>query len=119
MQNLIDRYFESLGVVPRIAMEVENNEAIKSLVRAGLGASIMPLCAVAKEPPGRPPRFCGSEASPLLRELRLLSADSEILPNAIQRTGFRVGGRPGAVHEAPGARGIDLPMPLIVHIDQY
>ena len=39
MQNLIDRYFESLGVIPRITMEVENNEAIKSLVRAGLGAS--------------------------------------------------------------------------------
>src|SRR5262249_40932475 len=26
MQNLIDLYFESLGVKPRIAMEVENNE---------------------------------------------------------------------------------------------
>ena len=37
MQNVIDRYFESLGVTPRIAMEVENNEAIKSLVRAGPG----------------------------------------------------------------------------------
>jgi hypothetical protein len=37
MQNVIDRYFESLGVTPRIAMEVENNEAIKSLVRVGLG----------------------------------------------------------------------------------
>ncbi len=36
MQNLIDRYFEALGVRPRISMEVENNEAIKSLVRAGL-----------------------------------------------------------------------------------
>src|SRR5580698_1723328 len=50
MQNLIDRYFESLGIVAHIAMEVENNEAIKSLVRAGLGASILPLCAVAGEP---------------------------------------------------------------------
>ena len=49
MQNLIDRYFESLGVVPRIAMEVENNEAIKSMVRAGLGASILPLCALPAE----------------------------------------------------------------------
>jgi len=49
MQNLIDRYFASLGVHPRITMEVENNEAIKSLVRAGLGASILPLCSVAED----------------------------------------------------------------------
>jgi DNA-binding transcriptional LysR family regulator len=54
MQNVIDRYFASLGVTPHITMEAENNEAIKSLVRAGLGASIMPLCAVAQEPPGSP-----------------------------------------------------------------
>jgi len=40
MQVLIDRYFEMLNITPRITMEVENNEAIKSLVRAGLGASI-------------------------------------------------------------------------------
>ena len=53
MQNLIDRYFESLGVRPHINMEVENNEAIKSMVRAGLGASILPLCAVRRSP--RPP----------------------------------------------------------------
>jgi DNA-binding transcriptional LysR family regulator len=64
MQNVIDRYFESLGVTPRIAMEVENNEAIKSLVRVGLGASIMPLCAVSQEPPGRSAaRAAGERAS--------------------------------------------------------
>lgn len=30
-------------------MEVESIEAIKSLVRAGLGASLLPLCAVGDE----------------------------------------------------------------------
>jgi LysR family transcriptional activator of glutamate synthase operon len=62
MQDLIDRYFESLGITPRIDMEVENNEAIKSLVRVGLGASILPLCAVADDPPDGPlrtPESCG------------------------------------------------------------
>jgi LysR family transcriptional activator of glutamate synthase operon len=84
MQNVIDRYFESLGVTPRIAMEVENNEAIKSLVRAGLGASIMPLCAVEHEPPDSPLRVLRVKGKPLTRELRLVSADAEILPKAIR-----------------------------------
>jgi LysR family transcriptional regulator, cyn operon transcriptional activator len=84
MQNLIDRFFESLGITPRIDMEVENNEAIKSLVRVGLGASILPLCAVAKEPPDSPLRILRVKGKPLVRELRLASAGAEILPNAIR-----------------------------------
>lgn len=84
MQNLIDRYFESLGVIPRITMEVENNEAIKSLVRAGLGASILPLCAVAEEPADGQLRVLRVTDKPLMRNLSLLSADAENLPKAIQ-----------------------------------
>jgi LysR family transcriptional activator of glutamate synthase operon len=84
MQDLIDRFFESLGVIPRIDMEVENNEAIKSLVRVGLGASILPLCAVANDPPDGPLRILRVKGKPLMRELRLASAGAEILPNAIR-----------------------------------
>ena len=84
MQNLIGRYFESLGVTPRIAMEVENNEAIKSLVRVGLGASIMPLCAVMQEPPDGPLQVLRVRGKRLMRELRLVSADAAILPKAIR-----------------------------------
>ena len=83
MQNLIEGYFESLGVTPRIAMEVENNEAIKSLVRAGLGASVLPLCAVSQEPADSHLRVLRVKGHPLMRELRMLSADVEILPKAI------------------------------------
>jgi LysR family transcriptional activator of glutamate synthase operon len=84
MQTLIDRYFESLGVTPRIAMEVENNEAIKSMVRAGLGASILPLCAMEGEPQHGHLRILRVSGRPLLRELRLVAPDSGILPRAIQ-----------------------------------
>jgi LysR family cyn operon transcriptional activator len=83
MQNLIENYFESLGVTPHIAMEVENNEAIKSLVRAGLGASILPLCAVAQDPPDSQLRLLRVNGKPLMRELQLLSADVDVLPRAI------------------------------------
>jgi len=40
-------YFNQLGIQPKILMELENIEAIKSLVRAGLGASIVPECSTA------------------------------------------------------------------------
>jgi DNA-binding transcriptional LysR family regulator len=83
MQNLVDRYFESLGVRPRTTMEVENNEAIKSLVRAGLGASILPLCSVAEEKMCQL-RVLRVKDKPLNRELYLARLDSEVLPGAIR-----------------------------------
>lgn len=83
MQNLVDRYFESLKIAPNIAMEVENNEAIKSLVRAGLGSSILPLCAVANEPPDGILRILRVKGRPLMRHLQLASAAADVLPKAI------------------------------------
>ena len=83
MQNFVDRYFEALGVKPKIIMEVENNEAIKSLVRAGLGCSLLPLCAVKDEPPDGPLHILRVKGKPLIRQLRLASAGAEIFPKAI------------------------------------
>jgi DNA-binding transcriptional LysR family regulator len=84
MQNVVDRYFDSLGIKPNITMEVENNEAIKSLVCAGLGSSILPLCAVANEPADGPLRILRVKGKPLMRQLRLASADAEVFPKAIE-----------------------------------
>src|SRR5262245_36016306 len=49
MRRLIDRFFADLGVTPQVAMVMENIEAIKSLVGAGLGASALPVHAVGEE----------------------------------------------------------------------
>lgn len=84
MQNLIDRFFESLGVTPRIAMEVESIEAIKSLIRAGLAASILPLCATGEQPRSGQLRVMRVRGRPLARELGLAALDAVILPNAIR-----------------------------------
>jgi DNA-binding transcriptional LysR family regulator len=84
MQSLIDRYFELLHITPRITMEVENNEAIKSLVRAGLGASILPLCAVAQRSASTELRVLRVRGMPLMRHLAMVSVDADILPNSIR-----------------------------------
>ncbi len=84
MQDVISEFFQSLGVAPRVAMEVENNEAIKSLVRAGLGASILPRCAIDSEPPNSALRVVRVKGKPLMRQLRLVTAASDVLPLAVQ-----------------------------------
>jgi DNA-binding transcriptional LysR family regulator len=83
MQTLIDRYFDSISMTPRIIMEVENNEAIKSLVSVGLGASIIPRCAVEDQPPASHLRVLRLRGAPLMRQLDLVTLDAQILPKAI------------------------------------
>ena len=47
MQRLLEDQLAAMGAAPRITMEMENIEAIKALIRAGLGGAILPLCSVA------------------------------------------------------------------------
>jgi DNA-binding transcriptional LysR family regulator len=39
---VIDRFFEKIGVTPRVVMEADDTEAIKRLVESGFGCSILP-----------------------------------------------------------------------------
>jgi DNA-binding transcriptional LysR family regulator len=43
---VIDQFFEEINVVPRVAMEADDSEAIKRLVESGFGYSILPEHAV-------------------------------------------------------------------------
>ncbi|HJZ33116.1 MAG TPA: LysR family transcriptional regulator [Hyphomicrobiaceae bacterium] len=49
VRALIVDWLSSAGVEARPAMELDNLEAVKRMVAAGLGASIVPLAAVSKE----------------------------------------------------------------------
>lgn len=49
IRRVIDGWFRAGGVAPRVAMELGNGEAIKRLVAAGLGFSVVPAMAVAEE----------------------------------------------------------------------
>ena len=42
MRSIIDRFLGEIGIVPRVVMEADDTEAIKSLVQAGFGYSILP-----------------------------------------------------------------------------
>lgn len=83
MQNVIEVWIEGLNVKPRVVIKMKNIEAIKSLVRAGLGSSILPLCAATRSGAADPSWTTRVKGCPLHREPSLISADAEILPNSI------------------------------------
>jgi LysR family transcriptional activator of glutamate synthase operon len=90
MQNLIDSYFDSLGVRPSVAMEMENIEAMKSVARAGLGACVLPLCAVAYRNESAHLRVLRVKGRPLYRQLGLVTLDSGMHPAAIRQLSTRL-----------------------------
>ena len=53
MRGMIDQFFKELGIDPRVTMEADDTEVIKSMVEAGFGYSILPQFALA----GRGRRF--------------------------------------------------------------
>ncbi len=46
MRRVIDNFFKEINIVPRVAMEADDTEAIKRLVESGFGSSILPEHAV-------------------------------------------------------------------------
>ncbi|HEV2448027.1 MAG TPA: LysR substrate-binding domain-containing protein [Candidatus Sulfopaludibacter sp.] len=90
MQNLIDSYFEGLEIRPAVAMEIESIEAIKSVARAGLGASIVPLCAVAERTQSAHLKVLRVKGRPLFRQLGLVTLDAGMQPAAMRELGARL-----------------------------
>ncbi len=48
-RRVVDTFLASANIEPRIVLETENVEILKALVRAGLGLSVIPYQAVARE----------------------------------------------------------------------
>ncbi len=49
LRTLVDRLLSEAGVEERVTLELDNVEAIKRMVRAGLGATLLPLMTVDEE----------------------------------------------------------------------
>ena len=84
MRKLIDGFFADLGISPRLAMVMENIEAIKSLVGSGLGASLLPAHAVSDDARDRRVRMMRVDRHPLRRHLGLVTLKSDFIPNAVR-----------------------------------
>ena len=89
METVQREYLRRLGVKPRILMEMENMEAIKSLVSAGLGAALMPLCCVSGAH-GRGITYKKIRGLPMSRNLLIAALDWKANPPATHRLAGRI-----------------------------
>lgn len=72
-ENVIARYFTEHGFRPRIAMRSDNAEAIKAMVRAGLGVSMLPAWTVAREVREKRLTVIRQQEPPLLARVALVT----------------------------------------------
>jgi DNA-binding transcriptional LysR family regulator len=75
MRSIIDRFFENLDIAPNVIMEADDTEAIRLLVEAGFGYSILPEFALRKQP--RHFHALRVPERPLLRRQALAMARTE------------------------------------------
>lgn len=87
MRQLVDMFFAELGVRPQVTMVMENIEAIKSLIGAGLGASVLPVHAVGNEAADKKVRLLRVEGQRLHRQLSLITLKSSYIPKAVEELG--------------------------------
>src|SRR5262252_8566793 len=82
-RRVIDNFFASQNIEPTIVMDTENVEIIKAMVKAGLGAGIVPYQAVAREVKAGQ-LFCTRiEGHELVRETGWVYAKANRVPRMI------------------------------------
>lgn len=90
MQSTIESYFRAMDIEPKISMELENIEAIKSLVSAGIGASIVPVCCVNKIEQRSMLRVLRVRGHLMERRLALVTLKTDLLPGAIEKLSAQI-----------------------------
>jgi DNA-binding transcriptional LysR family regulator len=83
-RKVIDNFFASESVEPTVVMDTENVEIIKAMVKAGLGAGIVPYQAVAREVKAGQ-LFCARiDGHELVRETGWVYAKANRVPRMIE-----------------------------------
>jgi DNA-binding transcriptional LysR family regulator len=84
MESIVQSYFDSLNFRPKVVMRSDSSEAIKSMIRAGLGISVLFLWNVTSEGRGSAFRIFRTEAPPLVAHMALLRMKSSYRPRPVQ-----------------------------------
>lgn len=84
VENLIDRYFAEVGFQPRVIMRFDNPEAIKAMMRTGLGISMLPMWTVNADLRKGSLLLVRQRERPLMSKLALLSRKSSFVASPVR-----------------------------------
>ncbi len=84
IENLIERYFAETNFQPTVIMTFDTAEAIKAMIRTGLGISMLPMWIVDAELKRRALSIIRQKEHPLLSHVELVSRRASHAPHAIQ-----------------------------------
>lgn len=84
IERLVASYFDRLGFRPRVVMRSDSAEAIKAMIRAGLGISVLFLWNINAEPRNSQLVVLRTGAPPLVSHMALLRTKSHYTPRAVQ-----------------------------------
>jgi len=83
-RRAVDEFFMTARIEPQIVMETENVEIIKALVRNGLGITIIPYQAVARDVTSGQMHCARIEGRSLVRETGWIYPKMSRTPRAVQ-----------------------------------
>jgi DNA-binding transcriptional LysR family regulator len=106
---LMDRFFQSQRVEPRIAMEMPSNETIKQAVMAGMGLSFLSLHTLGLELQNHLIEIVQVEDTPIIRTWNIVHMQSKMLSPAAEALRYFIlehGETHLAAHDRPLLQGL-------------
>jgi LysR family transcriptional activator of glutamate synthase operon len=82
-ENLIDRYFAENRFRPRVIMRFDTPEAIKAMIRSGLGVSMLPLWVVEAELKNKTLSILRQQEPPLCARVALVTRKFGYVPQPV------------------------------------
>lgn len=84
-ENIIDRYFVEAGFHPQeVIMRFDNSEAIKAMIRSGLGIGLLPMWMVEAESKDKTLKLIRQEEPPLTSKIALVTRKLTHTPQPVQ-----------------------------------
>lgn len=83
MQDAIDRYFAEMDFHPKVIMTFDNADAIKAMIRAGLGVTLLPFWIVEADVRKRVIAMIHQRERPLFSRFDLLRRKSSYIPKPV------------------------------------
>ena len=83
MESAVRHYFQSLNFHPSVVMRSDSSEAIKAMIRAGLGVSVLFLWNIDAETRGSAFKVIRTNAPPLSLRMALVRLRSSFTPKAV------------------------------------